>query len=107
MDRRSLQDRVVIVVTGAGRGLGLAYALDLAAQRGEASSSTRDPRPHRASPPRPMRWSERITGDAAARRWPVRLAVEQVDGAGDRLLDGRARPPSGRIDGLINNAGVP
>ena len=101
MEQRSLKDRV-IVVTGAGRGLGLAYALDLAARGARVVVNTRP----RASgqPASAESVVERIRaagGEAVA----CPLAVEQED-AGDRLLDA-ALTAFGRIDGLVNNAGAP
>lgn len=101
MEQRSLKDRV-IVVTGAGRGLGLAYALDLAARGAKVVVNTRP----RASgqPASAESVVERIRamgGEAVA----CPLAVEQDD-AGDRLLDA-ALSAFGRIDGLVNNAGAP
>ena len=98
---RSLENRVVIV-TGAGRGLGLAYALDLAARGASVVVNTR-PRAH-GQPGSADAVVERIRaegGQAVA----CALAVEQ-DGAGDRLL-AAALDGFGRVDGLINNAGVP
>lgn len=101
MEQRSLKDRV-IVVTGAGRGLGLAYALDLAARGARVVVNTRP----RASgqPASAESVVERIRalgGEAVA----CPLAVEQDD-AGDHLLDA-ALTAFGRIDGLVNNAGAP
>jgi NAD(P)-dependent dehydrogenase (short-subunit alcohol dehydrogenase family) len=101
MEQRSLKDRV-IVVTGAGRGLGLAYALDLASRGAKVVVNTRP----RASgqPASAESVVERIRamgGEAVA----CPLAVEQDD-AGERLLDA-ALSAFGRIDGLVNNAGAP
>lgn len=101
MEQRSLKDRV-IVVTGAGRGLGLAYALDLAARGAKVVVNTR-PRPS-GQPASAEAVVERIRaagGEAVA----CPLAVEQDD-AGDRLLEA-ALSAFGRIDGLVNNAGAP
>ena len=101
MADRSLENRVVIV-TGAGRGLGLAYALDLAARGASVVVNTR-PRAEGqpASADAVARQIRETGGNAVA----CALAVEQ-DGAGDRLL-AAALDEFGRIDGLINNAGVP
>lgn len=101
MEQRSLKDGV-IVVTGAGRGLGLAYALDLASRGAKVVVNTRP----RASgqPASAESVVERIRamgGEAVA----CPLAVEQDD-AGERLLDA-ALSAFGRIDGLVNNAGAP
>ena len=101
MERQSLKDRV-IVVTGAGRGLGLAYALDLAARGAKVVVNTR-PRPS-GQPASAEAVVERIRaagGEAVA----CPLAVERDD-AGDRLLDA-ALTAFGRVDGLVNNAGAP
>lgn len=98
---RSLEGRVVIV-TGAGRGLGLAYALDLAARGASVVVNTRPKAVGQPSSAEAV--VERITamgGHAVA----CPLAVEAPD-AGDRLLEA-ALAAFGRIDGLINNAGVP
>ena len=101
MEQRSLKDRV-IVVTGAGRGLGLAYALDLASRGAKVVVNTR---PRASGQPASAEGVvERIRaagGEAVA----CPLAVEQDD-AGDRLLDA-ALTAFGRLDGLVNNAGAP
>ncbi len=96
-----LGDRVV-VVTGAGRGLGRAYALDLAARGAGVVVNTR-PRPadQPGSAEAVVAEIEAVGGRAVA----CALAVEDDD-AGDRLL-ACALQTFGRLDGLINNAGTP
>lgn len=101
MSDRSLENRVV-VVTGAGRGLGLAYALDLAARGARVVVNTR---PKAEGQPASADAVTRRIRDAGGEAVACALAVEQ-DGAGDRLL-AAALDAFGRIDGLINNAGVP
>ena len=101
MEQRSLKDRV-IVVTGAGRGLGLAYALDLASRGAKVVVNTR-PRPS-GQPASAEAVVERIRA-AGGQAVACALGVEQDD-AGDRLLEA-ALAAFGRIDGLVNNAGAP
>ena len=101
MADRSLENRVVIV-TGAGRGLGLAYALDLAARGASVVVNTRPKA--QGQPASADTVAERIRAEGG-KAVACALAVEQ-DGAGDRLL-AAALDGFGRIDGLINNAGVP
>ena len=101
MADRSLENRVV-VVTGAGRGLGLAYVLDLAARGGAVVVNTR---PKAAGDPTSAEAVALRICEAGGRAVACPLEVEQAD-AGDRLL-AAALDAFGRIDGLINNAGVP
>ncbi|WP_341018946.1 SDR family NAD(P)-dependent oxidoreductase [Brevundimonas diminuta] len=96
-----LQDQV-IVVTGAGRGLGRAYALDLA-RRG--ASIVVNTRPRAADAPGS---AEAVTAEIIAlggRAVSAPLAVEEAD-SGERLL-AVALDAFGRLDGLVNNAGAP
>lgn len=98
---RSLDGRVVIV-TGAGRGLGLAYALDLAARGASIVVNTR-PRGS-GGPASAEAVVEQIrAGGGRAVACPL---VVEADDAGERLLEA-ALSAFGRIDGLVNNAGAP
>lgn len=101
MTDRSLDNRVVIV-TGAGRGLGLSYALDLARRGASVVVNTR-PR-DTGQPGSAESVVERIAA-AGGRAVACAQAVEAPD-AGDRLL-ATALQAFGRVDGLVNNAGVP
>ena len=101
MKQRSLKDRV-IVVTGAGRGLGLAYALDLASRGAKVVVNTR---PRASGQPASAEGVVERIREAGGEAVACPLAVEQDD-AGDRLLDA-ALTAFGRLDGLVNNAGAP
>jgi NAD(P)-dependent dehydrogenase (short-subunit alcohol dehydrogenase family) len=101
MEQRSLKDRV-IVVTGAGRGLGLAYALDLASRGAKVVVNTR---PRASGQPASAEAVVERIRDMGGEAVACPLAVEQDD-AGERLLDA-ALTAFGRIDGLVNNAGAP
>lgn len=101
MNDRSLEGRV-IVVTGAGRGLGLAYALDMAARGASVVVNTR-PRASGAPASADAVVEQIVAAGGKAVACP--LAVEAAD-AGDRLL-ATALSAFGRIDGLVNNAGAP
>ncbi|WP_296169703.1 SDR family NAD(P)-dependent oxidoreductase [uncultured Brevundimonas sp.] len=97
----TLQGQVVIV-TGAGRGLGRAYALDLAERGASVVVNTRDrPEGQPGSAQSVVEDIRRRGGIAVA----TPLAVEEAD-SGDRLLDA-ALSAFGRLDGLLNNAGAP
>lgn len=97
----ALQNQVIIV-TGAGRGLGRAYALDLA-RRG--ASIVVNTRPREADAPGS---AEAVVAEIIAlggQAVAAPLAVEEAN-SGDRLL-ATALNAFGRIDGLLNNAGAP
>ncbi|MFC5343221.1 SDR family NAD(P)-dependent oxidoreductase [Brevundimonas staleyi] len=97
----SLDGRVVIV-TGAGQGLGQAYALDLAARKARVVVNTRprsDGRP--ASGEALVEQILASGGQAVA----CTVALEDED-AGDQLLDS-ALQAFGAVDALVNNAGPP
>ena len=101
MTDQSLQNRVVIV-TGAGRGLGLAYALDLAARGASVVVNTR---PRSAGQPASAELVAQQIRDRGGKAVACALGVED-EGSGERLLEA-ALNAFGRVDGLINNAGVP
>lgn len=92
----------VIIVTGAGRGLGRAYALDLARRGAHLVINTR---PRAADAPGSaeavVAEIEALGGKAVA----AALAVEEAD-SGERLLQA-GLDAFGRVDGLLNNAGAP
>lgn len=92
----------VIIVTGAGRGLGRAYALDLARRGARIIVNTR-PRAATAAGSAEAVVDEihALGGQAIA----MPLAVEEAD-SGERLLNA-ALDAFGRLDGLLNNAGAP
>lgn len=96
-----LKDRV-IVVTGAGRGLGRAYALDLARREACVVVNTRPRAAGQPGSAEAVAAEIRALGGRAA---AAPLAVEDAD-AGDRLLEA-ALSAFGRLDGLVNNAGAP
>ena len=101
MTDRTLENRVV-VVTGAGRGLGLAYALDLATRGASVVVNTR---PRSAGQPASAEGVAQQIRDRGGKAVACALAVED-EGSGEGLLEA-ALNAFGRIDGLINNAGVP
>lgn len=97
----TLQGQVVIV-TGAGRGLGRAYALDLANRGASVVVNTRQrPEGQSGSAQSVVEHIRQAGGIAVA----APLAVEEA-ASGDRLLDA-ALSAFGRVDGLLNNAGAP
>lgn len=92
----------VVIVTGAGRGLGRAYALDLASRGASVVVNTRErPEGQPGSAQAVVEQIRSAGGIAVA----VPLAVEEAD-SGERLLDA-ALSAFGRVDGLLNNAGAP
>lgn len=95
-------DGRVVIVTGAGRGLGRAYAVDLARRGARVVVNTR---------PR----AEGAPGSAAAVVDEIRAAggeavacavAVEAEGAGEQLRVA-ALDAFGRLDGLVNNAGTP
>lgn len=92
----------VIVVTGAGRGLGRVYALDLAARGARVVVNTR-PRDAGAAGSAESVVAE-IT-EAGGSAISIPLSVEAAE-SGERLL-AAALDAYGRVDGLLNNAGAP
>lgn len=95
-------DGKVVIVTGAGRGLGLAYALDLAARGARVVVNTRPRASGKpASAEAVVEEIRRRGGEAVA----CPLAVE-AEGSGEHLLEA-ALEGFGRLDGLVNNAGAP
>lgn len=97
----TLQGQVVIV-TGAGRGLGRAYALDLAERGASVVVNTRGRAEGQPGSAQSVVEDIRRSGGIAV---AAPLAVEEPD-SGDRLLDA-ALSAFGRVDGLLNNAGAP
>ena len=97
----TLQGQVVIV-TGAGRGLGRAYALDLASRGASVVVNTRQRLEGQPGSAQSVVEDIRNAGGIAV---AAPLAVEEAD-SGDQLLDA-ALSAFGRVDGLLNNAGAP
>jgi NAD(P)-dependent dehydrogenase (short-subunit alcohol dehydrogenase family) len=95
-------DGRVVIVTGAGRGLGRAYALDLARRGARVVVNTR---PRAAGQPGSAEAVVEEIGAAGGVAAACPLAVEAGD-AGERLL-AAALDAFGRVDGLVNNAGTP
>ncbi|MFN3585366.1 SDR family NAD(P)-dependent oxidoreductase [Phenylobacterium sp.] len=92
----------VVIVTGAGKGLGRAYALDLAA-RG-ASVVVNNRWSDRSQPPS----AETVAAEITARggRAVANLDSAEDPASGQRLVD-QALEVFGRLDGVVSNAGVP
>jgi NAD(P)-dependent dehydrogenase (short-subunit alcohol dehydrogenase family) len=98
---QDLRDRVVIV-TGAGKGLGRAYALDLAA-RG-ASLVVNNRWVDRSQPSSAQAVAEEVR--AAGGRAVANLDPAELPEAGEALV-AQALAEFGRLDALVSNAGVP
>lgn len=96
----ALQDQVIIV-TGAGRGLGRAYALDLARRGARIIVNTR---PRAADAPGSAEAVVNEIRSFGGHAEAVPLAVEERD-SGEQLLSA-ALDAFGRVDGLLNNAGA-
>lgn len=92
----------VVIVTGAGKGLGRAYALDLAA-RG-ASVVVNNRWADRSQPSS----AEAVVADIVARggRAVANLDPAEAPETGARLVE-QALDTFGRLDGVVSNAGVP
>lgn len=92
-----IQDKV-IVVTGAGRGLGRTLALGLAAEGARVAVVARDEQKANST-------AEEITAQVPAAPKPLAVAADVSDeaqvGAAAEAVDAHW----GRVDGLINNAG--
>lgn len=97
----TLQDQVIIV-TGAGRGLGRAYALDLARRGARVIVNTRPRTADTSGSAEAVVDEIRALGGQGV---AAPLAVEEPD-SGERLVSA-ALDAFGRIDGLLNNAGAP
>lgn len=97
----TLQDQVIIV-TGAGRGLGRAYALDLARRGARVIVNTRPRTADTSGSAEAVVDEIRALGGQGV---AAPLAVEEPD-SGERLVSA-ALHAFGRIDGLLNNAGAP
>lgn len=88
-------DGMVVVVTGAGRGLGRAYAMDLAARNATVVAASL----HRSSA---VDTADEITS-RGGRADAYGVDVTDEDGLADMVADVLER--HGRIDVLVNNAG--
>jgi NAD(P)-dependent dehydrogenase (short-subunit alcohol dehydrogenase family) len=85
-----------IVITGAGRGLGLAYALHAAVEGAAVVVNDVDPAAARAA-------AERITERGGRASWTGH-SVREHESAAALIADCVGR--HGRLDGLVNNAGL-
>jgi NAD(P)-dependent dehydrogenase (short-subunit alcohol dehydrogenase family) len=85
-----------IVITGAGHGLGLAYALHAAAEGAAVVVNDVDPAAARAA-------AEQITGRGGQASWNGHSITEH-ESATALIEDCVSR--HGRLDGLVNNAGL-
>ena len=86
----------VVIVTGAGRGIGRAVALECARQGAAVVVNNRSPEPGEAV----AREIEALGGAAIAHPGDV------ADSAVAKALIGVAVARFGRLDGLVNNAGI-
>jgi len=92
----------VVIVTGAGKGLGRAYALDLAARGASVVINNRWS--DKSQPPS----AETVAAEIVARggRAVANITSAEDPSSGQRLVD-QALETFGRLDGVISNAGVP
>ncbi|WP_068878363.1 MULTISPECIES: SDR family NAD(P)-dependent oxidoreductase [unclassified Phenylobacterium] len=92
----------VVIVTGAGKGLGRAYALDLAARGACVVVNNRWS--DRTQPPS----AETVVAEIVARggRAIANLDPAEAPATGRRLVE-QALDTFGRLDGVVSNAGVP
>lgn len=88
-----LKDKVVIV-TGAARGIGQQYVLDIVADGGLVIAADRAP------------CDETLARLAAAREWAAAVQVDITDISSVRGMVQVALDRFGRVDGLVNNAAL-
>jgi NAD(P)-dependent dehydrogenase (short-subunit alcohol dehydrogenase family) len=98
---QTLRDRVVIV-TGAGKGLGRAYALDLAARGASVVVNNRWTDPSQPSSAEAVVAQIRALGGRAV----ANFDPAEAPATGAALVE-QALTEFGRLDGVISNAGVP